>query len=85
VVVVLGLDEGDGDVRFVVEDVIGALCLAARDQFSANDDPALGEGDLLADLGPVVPASPLDCGGDELGADVTLGERFLHPTRNPSG
>ena len=50
VVVVLGLDDGERDVRLVVEDVVGALGLAARDQLAADDDPALGEADLLADL-----------------------------------
>ena len=50
VVVVFGLDEGDGDVRLVVEDVVGALGLAAGDQLAADDDPAFGEVDLLANL-----------------------------------
>ena len=59
VVVVLGLDDGDRDVRLVVEDVVGALGLAARDQLAADDDPALGEADLLADLRHLVPARPV--------------------------
>ena len=44
------------DVRLVVEDVVGALGLAARDQLAAHDDAALGEADLLADLQHLVPA-----------------------------
>ena len=56
VVVVLGLDEGDGDVGLVVEDVVGALGLAAGDELAADDDPALGEADLLADLRHLIPA-----------------------------
>ena len=43
VVVVLGLDDGDRDVRLVVENVVGALGLAAGDQLAADDDAALGE------------------------------------------
>ena len=58
VVVVLGLDEGDGDVRLVVEDVVGALGLAAGDQLAANDDAALGEADFFADLRHAHPSRP---------------------------
>lgn len=45
-VAVLGLDDGDGQVRRVVEDVVGALLLAARVQLAANNDPPLGEADF---------------------------------------
>ena len=62
VVVVLGLDDGDGDVGLVVEDVVGALGLAARDQLAADDDAALGEADFLADLRHLVPARLLTAG-----------------------
>ena len=55
VVVVLGLDQRERDVRLVVEDVVGALRLAAGDQLAADDDAALGEADLLADLQHLVP------------------------------
>ena len=43
VVVVLCLDQGDGDVRLVVENVVGTLGFAAGDELAADDDPALGE------------------------------------------
>ena len=46
VVVVLGLDDGDRDVGLVVEDVIGALRLAARDQLPADDDAPFGKSRL---------------------------------------
>ena len=77
VVVVLGLDDGDGDVGLVIEDVIGALGFATGDELSANDDAALGEGDLLADLHHPVPARAFHGGADELGADVALAEVLL--------
>ncbi len=38
--VVLRFDERDGDIRLVVEDVVGALGLAACDELAANDDAA---------------------------------------------
>ena len=76
-VVVLRLDDGDGDVRLVVEDVVGALGLAAGDHLAANDDPALGEVDLLANLRHDIPARLLHGGRDELGADVALAEVFF--------
>ena len=59
VVVVLGLDDRDRDVGLVIEDVVGPLGLAARDELAANDDPAVGEGDLLADLQHRIPAGLL--------------------------
>ncbi len=76
VVVVLGLDQGDGDA-LVVEDVVGALGLAAGHQLAAHDDAALGEGDLAADLGGLVPPSCDDGRRDVLGADVVFAERLL--------
>ena len=77
VVVVLGLDQGDGQVGGVVEDVVGPFLLAPRVQLAAHDDAAPGEADFLAHLGGEVPASPLQGRGDVLGADVALGEVFL--------
>ena len=44
------------DVGLVIEDVVGALGLAAGDELAADDDAALGEADLLADLQHPVPA-----------------------------
>jgi hypothetical protein len=55
--VVLDLDDRDWDAA-VVQDEIGALGLAAGDQLAADDDAALGEVDLAADLGDLVPARP---------------------------
>jgi sporulation protein YlmC with PRC-barrel domain len=76
-VVVLRLDERDGDIRLVVENKVGLLGLAARDQFAANDDPALGEMNLLANLQHLVPSRELQGGQDELRADVAFGEASL--------
>lgn len=79
----VGLNKVDGNVRLVVEDIVGALGLAADNEFSADDDPTLGEGDLFADLGQVIPASLTDGGSDELGADVVFRESCLHHTQTP--
>ena len=63
----------------VEEDVVGLLGFAALDRLAANDDPALGEIDLLANLGHHVPLAAVDRRerGDELGADIRFGEVFL--------
>ena len=86
VVVVLGFDDGDRDVRLVEEDVVGLLRFAAFDRLAANDDAALGEVDLLPDLGHHVPLAAVradERGRDELGADVRFGEFLLvHPARS---
>jgi hypothetical protein len=50
VVVILRLDDSDGDVRLVIKNVVGALLFAARMDFSANINPAVGEADFLARL-----------------------------------
>ena len=77
VLVVLGLDDREGNVGLVVENVVGALGLATCDQLAADDDAALGETDLLADLVHFVPAGAAEGGRDELGADVAFGEASL--------
>ena len=59
VVVVFGLDDGDGDIGLVVEDVVGTLGLATGDKLAPDDDAALGESDLLADLHHRIPAGLL--------------------------
>ncbi len=53
--IVLGLDQGDGDVWFVIQNVVGPLAFAPADQLAAHDDASLGEADLLADLRYPVP------------------------------
>ena len=75
--VVLRLDEGDGDVGLVVEDVVGPLALASAGEPAADGDAALGEADLLADLHHLVPPGLAQRRGDELGADVAFAEAFL--------
>jgi hypothetical protein len=77
VVVVLGLNDGDRDIGLVIKDVIGPLGLATGNELSPNDDAALGEGDLLADLHHPVPPRALHCGAYELGADIALAQVFL--------
>jgi hypothetical protein len=76
-IVVLRLDDGDRNVRLVVEDVVRALCLAAGDELAADDDAALGETDLLANLRMDVPGCLLDGRGDELGTDIAFAEVLL--------
>ena len=84
VVVVFRLDHRDRDVRLIVENEVGLLGLAARDQLAANDDPALGEIDLLANLQHLIPAGAFDGGQDELRADVAFGEAsFVHADQRP--
>ena len=68
--VVFGLDDRDGDVRLVEEQVIGPAGLASGDELSPNDDPALGETVFLSDLRGIFPARSLNGWGDELGADI---------------
>ena len=75
--VVLGLDERDRNVWLVVENIVGALGLPARDQLAAHDDPTLGEAHFLANLQQLVPPRLAQGRRDELGADVTFTKTFL--------
>ena len=80
VIIVLRLDEGQGDVGLVIEDVVGPAGDATPHRFTANHDPALGEIDLLAHLRhevPLVPVRPDQSGRDELGPNVRLGQCLL--------
>ena len=77
VVVVLSLDDGDGDIGLVVENIISTFLCATGVEFSPDIDPSIGEGDFLANLVLDVPARCLDLGRDELGADVAFAEIFF--------
>ncbi len=70
--VVLGFDHGDGDVGFVIENVVGPLALAPADELAPHDDAALGEAHLLADLRHLVPSGLAQGRRDELGTDVAF-------------
>jgi hypothetical protein len=74
VVIVLGLDDRERGAGRVIEDVIGALGLAAGGHLAADDDAALGEGNFLADMEENIPAGSDERGRDELRADVALAE-----------
>ena len=78
--IILGLDQGDGDIGLEVENVISAFGLAPRMDLAAHDDAALGEGDLFANLGVQIPAGPEKGGRDEFGADVPFRELAGHYT-----
>lgn len=75
--VVLALYDGDGDVRLEVEDVVCGFTLLPRNKLAPNDEAALCETALLAELRYLIPACLLDGRGDELGADIALAEVFL--------
>ncbi len=68
-------DNGYRDVRLVVEDVIGAACLASGcDAFSTNGYSALCKRDLFANLRVNVPAGGQHCGSDVFCADISFAE-----------
>lgn len=75
-VIVLGLDESNGDA-LIVEDVIGSLRLAPRDQLASDNYATLGEADLATNLCGIIPPGLYDRRGDVLGADVGFAERLL--------
>lgn len=72
--IVLCLDDGDGDVRLIIKDIVGPLALAPCGEFAPHVDFTIGKGDFFEELGVLVPASGFEGGGDVLGTDVPLGE-----------
>lgn len=78
-VVILCLNHGNRDVRFVVEDVVGPLPLAACVKPSPDIDPTIRKIDLTADLKILIPASGNDVRSDKLRTDVAFGKvLFVH-------
>jgi hypothetical protein len=75
---VFGLDQGNRNVRPVIEDVVGTLGFATGMQLAPDDDAALGEGDFLTNLRVQIPAGSGERRSDELGADVAFGEGLFH-------
>lgn len=69
--VVLGLDDGNRNV-LVIQDVIGPLGLAPRDQLAPDDNAALGEEHFAANLECLVPAGLNQGQRDAFGADVRI-------------
>ena len=83
-IVVLGFNDGYGDVRLVIKYVIGSFGLATGDQFAPYNDSPLREGDFLTNLGLEVPTA-LDNGWrDELRPDVLLRHLFFVHGGHPS-
>ena len=71
--IILGLNDGDGDSRFVKEDIICPFVLGPGVQFSPDDDSPFGQRKFLADLGVDVPSYAHQGGGDVFGTDVAFG------------
>jgi hypothetical protein len=77
VVIVLGLNKSDRDVRLVVEDEVSAFLFSARMEFPPNINSSISEADFLANLRVNVPARRHEIGRDELGDYVAFAEVFL--------
>jgi hypothetical protein len=77
VMVVLRLDQRDGDVWLIIKNVVCATALASRDELATHDDASLSEEHLFTKLHDFIPASLPERWRDEFGADVALGKRFL--------
>lgn len=75
VIVVFRFDDGNGNVRFVAENVVGALPSPTRMDFPPNIDPAVGETDLFT-------SSPMSVGNISLKRMMrceNIADMFLKP------
>jgi len=74
----LRLDDGNGEVAPIPEEVVGALAPSAAGPAAGEHDAAVGEGALLFDcVRRLLPARPLEHGNDELAAGVGFGVGHL--------
>ena len=73
-VVVLGFNDRDRQIRSVVQDVVGPFRFPPLDGFAFNNDLSGSERNFLANLRLQVPPGPSDRRCDELCADVSLAE-----------
>jgi hypothetical protein len=79
IVIILGFDQSDGNVRLVIKNVIGALRLAAGYELATYNDPALGKTNLFTNLPLDIPTGVDDCGRNILRANVAFAEvSFIH-------
>lgn len=69
VVVVLCLDDGDREVGFVEEEIVGPFLLASGHHLSPHDDPTIGEGVFPSPL-VVLPAGLCQGRADVAIADI---------------
>lgn len=51
------LDERNGDIRLVIEDIVGAFGLPTSHELAPDDDPPFGKPDFLTNLRQLVPSS----------------------------
>ena len=77
VVVVFGLDDREGQVRLVEEQIVGPLPLAPARELASDDDAARREAVLAADLRELVPARLRDRRSDVVLADFGFVQGFL--------
>ena len=75
--VVLCLDDSDGNVRFVVENVVGKLSLSPSVHVTPHVNPPIREMDLFPNLGLHVPSGIDQSRRDILRADVAFAEVFF--------
>ena len=77
VLVVLGFDHCNGNVRAVVQDVVSKLRFAATDRAATNHEATCREVKFFTKLRHRVPPGLRNRQSDELCSDVLLRERLL--------
>jgi len=77
VVVVLGFDNGKGEVGGVVEDIICKLRCRPCHSRAFDQHPALGDINFLSDLQMEIPAGLYQSGNNIFGADIPFGQALL--------
>ena len=82
VVVVLRFEDREREIGFIGKQVVGFLGVAAFHRLATNDDAALGEVGLLADLGQQIPFVAVR--SDQRGRSARPTTEILRDARNRS-
>jgi len=80
VIVVLGLNNSEREIRFVRENVVRLLRFTSLHRLTTNDNAAFRKVSFLSDLSHAVPLVAIRCDNcrcNKLGADVRLCESFF--------
>lgn len=76
-IIVFRFNDCQGDIGFIIEDVIGNPAFSPLHRITRDQNLAFGDIDLFSDLSQTIPAGPLDCWGDVLRADISFRQTFF--------
>lgn len=71
-VIILGLNNGDGDVRLIIQNIINTFGSAPGDGITTDIDAAIGQGNFFQKLGLGIPSGSFQSRCNEFGANIAF-------------